>query len=524
MLGSSRMKRLSAYILAVAILLSCAVISPYAVETGEQEYLVSGEKSQIVSVGAELDDTSVGELVSSVPVIRITTENGNGTQLLKSDGYVNAQISITDTEGATLSNSVLLKVRGNSTAIDSIPKKAFTFKFDKKTEVLGMGKGKKWALLANCFDPTLLRNYLVFDFAQKMELPYTSEQRFLELWLDGAYRGCYTLYEPVQEGKDRVDIDIESNDGKKDFLLEYEASRKEDDVTYINVGGLRFALSDPEEPDSEQLSYITDVMTDIINTLKAGDETAIRQKIDVDSFAKFYLLNEYAKTADFGLSSVFFFYKDGKLYAGPPWDYDLALGNLNGELNSASAKAASVSDGILQEQKNFYRWLCNKDWFKKEIKRFYYQYYPYIESISADGGLLDTLRDRYADTFAENFKTWRVNRWWLNYQKVPFSTYDENFNFLKSWCAERNAWLTEYYGIIPDATLLGDADHDREITVYDATVILRHLVNIPMTLSVDEKAADVDGNGIVEVMDATFLQRYLCDMEVRYPVGEPLID
>ena len=143
MLGSSRMKRLSAYILAVAILLSCAVISPYAVETGEQEYLVSGEKSQIVSVGAELDDTSVGELVSSVPVIRITTENGNGTQLLKSDGYVNAQISITDTEGTTLSNSVLLKVRGNSTAIDSIPKKAFTFKFDKKTEVLGMGKGKK---------------------------------------------------------------------------------------------------------------------------------------------------------------------------------------------------------------------------------------------------------------------------------------------------------------------------------------------------------------------------------------------
>ena len=247
-------------------------------------------------------------------------------------------------------------MRGNSTAIDSIQKKAFTFKFEKKKEVLGMGKGKKWAMLANCFDPTLLRNYLVFDLAQEMGLPYTSEQRFAELWLDGEYRGCYTVYEPVQEGKDRVDIDIESNDGKKDFLLEYEASRTEADVTYITAGGLRFALKDPEEPDSEQTAYVADIMTDIANTLKSGDEEAIRAKIDVDSFAKFYLLNEYAKTADFGLSSVFFFYKDGMLYAGPPWDYDLALGNINGDLSS-STKATSVTDRIMQNNKNFYRWL-----------------------------------------------------------------------------------------------------------------------------------------------------------------------
>lgn len=454
----------------------------------------------------------------SIPKIEITTENGNGAQLQKADGYVNAEIKITDADGSALDETVLFKVRGNSTALSGIQKKSFTFKFDKKKEVLGMGKGKKWALLANCFDPTLLRNYLVFDFAQEMELPYTSNQRFAELWLDGAYRGCYTVYEPVQEGKDRVDIDIESNEGKKDFLLEYEATRVEDGVTYITAGGLRFALQEPEEPGEEQTAYVNEVMTDIVNTLKYGSEEDVRQKIDVDSFAKFYLLNEYAKTNDFGLSSVFFFYKDGILYAGPPWDYDLSLGNVNGELNSASAKAASKSDGILQDSRNFYRWLCDKEWFTSEVKRFYYKYYPYIENISADGGKLDSLREQYADLFARNFKVWDVKRWWLNYQKVPYSTYDENYDFLKNWCAERNAWLTDYYGIIPGAVLIGDADDNGKVNIDDAAAVQKVLAKFSVS-PFNETAADIDGDGL-SITDVTLIQRYLAGYENPYQIGE----
>ena len=158
----------------------------------------------------------------SVPKIEITTDAGNGLSLEKADGYVGAHITITDADGSAVDDTISLKVRGNSTAMEHVTKKSFNFKFAKKTEILGMGQGKKWALLANCFDPTLLRNYLAFDLAQELDLPYTSQQRYAEVWLDGSYRGCYTVYEPVQEGTDRVDIDIESNDGKKDFLLEYK--------------------------------------------------------------------------------------------------------------------------------------------------------------------------------------------------------------------------------------------------------------------------------------------------------------
>ena len=127
-----------------------------------------------------------------------------------------------------------------------------------------MGKGKKWALLANCFDPTLMRNYIAFDIAHELGIDYTSNQKYVELWVDGVFKGCYTLMEPVQQGKDRVDIDIESNNGMKDFLIEYEYNREEEGVTYIKSNGYRFALSEPEEPTAEQLEYIqekVDIMT-----------------------------------------------------------------------------------------------------------------------------------------------------------------------------------------------------------------------------------------------------------------------
>ena len=500
-----RRKRILCLLIVALLCLVSAHVTAYA----EQAQPVS-EPEGIAPVGAD----SV-----AVPKIEITTEAGNGTSLLKADGYVNAQIRITDTDSSVLSGAVQFKVRGNSTAMDSLQKKAFTFKFSKKTEVLGMGKGKKWALLANCFDPTLLRNYSAFEFARELGLPYTSEQRFVELWLDGEYRGCYVVYEPVQEGKDRVDIDIESNGGKKDFLIEHEATRVEDDVTYLTAGGVRFSATDPEEPTDEQLAYITEVMTDIVNTLKTGDEAAVREKIDVPSFAAFYLLNEFVKNADFGYSSVFFFYKDGKLYAGPPWDYDLALGNLNANLNSANAKAASVPDGILQNQRNLYRWLCNRDWFMEEIKDVYREHYDFIASIGADGGLLDTLRAQYAGVIARNFNKWSVSRWWLNYQRIPFATYEENYAFLKNWCAERNAWLTEYYDLFrPESYILGDADDDGKVTVLDATVIQRHLAALT-TLSYHEQAADADENGEVDILDATAVQRWLAGFSGHENIG-----
>ena len=188
----------------LCLVLALCIVSASCFTVFAEEYTTEPPYEEIIedaddlaAVGAEKEAafTAVdSELI--VPQIRITTEEGNGASLQKDDGYVDAEVTITDTDGSVLSDTCSFKVRGNTTAMTFVQKKAYTFKFEKKKDVLGMGKGKKWALLANAFDPTLLRNYMANEFARHLELPYTSEHRIVEVIVDDSYRGCYELYEP----------------------------------------------------------------------------------------------------------------------------------------------------------------------------------------------------------------------------------------------------------------------------------------------------------------------------------------
>ena len=474
----------------------------------------------VTASAAEADSSGNREM--TVPQVVITTEDGNAADWEKDDIYRSATITVREPDGASFTENCSLKVRGNTTALSWVRKKSYNVKFDKKRDVLGMGKAKKWVLNANTFDPTLLRNYTAFSLAKELGIPYTSEFQMAEVWLDGKFNGCYLLMEPVQQGKERVDIDVESNGGKNDFLIEYEKSRVEEDETYITTDGLRFIVSEPEDPDSEQTEYVKNTLHDIIAAMKSGSREEVAAKVDIDSFAKFYVLNEYMKTYDFDMSSVFFYYKDGKLYAGPPWDYDMSMGNSSPDFGTNIAKEAHESDGVFANDKNIYRYLCLNSWFTDDIKRVYRQHYHYISNIAAEGGLLDTARTRYADVFARNYNEagWHVSKWWINYQLQPKVTYDANFRFIKTWGQERSQWMSAYYDPFNVVVLLGDANGDGAVTISDATLVQRHLAELCSLTDEQYAAADLNGDGILSIDDVTLLQRYVAEYSVEYAVGE----
>ena len=456
----------------------------------------------------------------AVPKIYVTTADGNGTTLQKADGYVDAQISIVDTDGTTLDGSIVFKVRGNSTALTSVTKKAFTFKFEKKQNVLNMGKGKKWALLANAFDPTLMRNYIAFDLAHTMELPYTSEQKYVELWVDDSYRGCYVITEPIQEGKDRVNIDIESNNGMKDFMIEREYSRNDPDTTYFYTDGTRYGICEPEEPNADQVAYIKSTMNSIMNTVKTGTREQIEAAIDVPSFTCFYLLNELYETVDFDFSSVFFHYKNGKLYAGPAWDYDLAAGNINASY-SAVARDSYDTTGLFAATRHFYKYLCSYDWFNEEIKETYLEYYDHIADYTAEGGYMDSLLDSYGDLFNRNYTDagWSPSSWWVNVQRRPEATFEANVAQFRNWLSDRNVWLSNYYDLFSDCYILGDSDGDGAISILDATRIQRFLAGFTYD---DPDMIVLRGNVLgndLDILDATYIQRFLADIDAPSAIG-----
>lgn len=385
---------------------------------------------------------------NEVPRVVITTPDGIGNKLKKADGYIkNVTVTIFTEEGEVNleDTEAQLKVRGNSTA--KADKKPFAFKLSSKKKVLGMDKAKKWGLLANRYDPSLLRNALALDLAQTLGLTATPEYRFVELWLDGVFKGCYQLTELVEIGAGRVEID----DKAGDFIIEYEASRVEDDVVYFKTpGGLRFSAKEPEAPDEALAASIQDVLNRTEAAILSGDWAQISACIDPASFARFYLLNEYFKTVDFNFSSVFFHYRadEGRLYAGPAWDYDLSCGNA-----SPVAEPTYFHEGIAPSYTgawaacgNFYVTLLRSPEFRACVQDEFACRRDALQALYLPGGEIDRIMTACGPVFARNFTEagWSVTYCSPIYMQPPKRTHAANVEALRLWLEGRFAWLESY--------------------------------------------------------------------------------
>ncbi|MFA6948254.1 MAG: CotH kinase family protein, partial [Eubacteriales bacterium] len=306
---------------------------------------------------------------SDVPQIFITTGDVGWE-------YTSAKIAITG-DGSIVNDTVgtseyfstadaLIKLRGNSSS--SVDKKSYTLKFDERTSLLGMDYGKKWTLLANPFDKTLMRIKLCFDYAAALGLPYSSQTSFADVWLNGVYMGVYVLIEPVSEGRGRVDIS--SEDG--DFIIEKNNVREEGGVRYLTTGsGLRFEINEPSGTTEEQLTDYKNLLDSAESALFTLDHTQYEQYFDLESFVNFYIFEEMIKDVDFAEYSTRYFVKDGKLYAGPPWDCDLTMGNvsycepkyLTYNNSDGMGDGSENSTQVFWARRDWHEWLCRDSYF-----------------------------------------------------------------------------------------------------------------------------------------------------------------
>ncbi len=285
----------------------------------------------------------------SLPSLHVDVKAGFSSETIHQDkdAKIEALASIHGTENGEYDlapKNIEIKTRGNSTwAFD---KKPYQIKFDKKQDLFGMGSAKKWILLANYVDGTMVRNKVVFDLGEKIGMPYTCQSVFVDLYMDGEYLGVYQLCEKVEIGDNRVPL--ESDYG---VIIEMDANRRVDAaeeihfVTYTTEKAFVYKeyVTDFEEKDDPEVVELTNKVMDyieyeIINPLEeelyyGGDDWEfIESLIDVDSFINFYFINEFAMQCDATFSSTYF-YTEGpgdKLHCGPLWDYDRSFGIYEG--------------------------------------------------------------------------------------------------------------------------------------------------------------------------------------------------
>ena len=314
-----------------------------------KNYTLIGTNTGLPVVRITTDGFSLAELESYENALQSDDELdhrvwlGSGTNTHISVEYADGSPGLIVDKKAVYDVKTEIKGRGNYTWIWD--KKPYAFKFDSKAEVLGMPAHKRWILLANWRDRTLLRNDATFWLSKKSGLPYTVRGEYVELEINGEYRGNYYLCEQIKIDKNRVNIkslDDDFSDLSGGYLMEIDSYWDEINKFHSAEFGLNYMFKEPDEdPDDPTTdpgyalgyAWMENYIAEFERVLKTKSSVRngdFNDYLDVDSAIMFMIINELSGNRDFyqgpphsGPHSTYL-YKDkgGKLFMGPGWDFD----------------------------------------------------------------------------------------------------------------------------------------------------------------------------------------------------------
>ena len=351
---------------------------------------------------------------TGLPVVIIDTQGGKA--VASKDTYVPGTVRIQgvgDWEGLA-ETGCEIRGRGNTTWY--WPKKPYLLKLNEKQHIFGMHKHKRWVLLANFMDRTLMRNLVSMKVASMTRLAWTPGCVPVELVLNGRHMGSYLLIEQVRVDNHRVAVtEMTPEDNAGDavtggYLLELDF-HYDNPVQWIDPNGhnqqwgngIPFGVKypDSEEITLQQLAYIKNYVAEAANTLYGKDflnpETGYAKYIDVDSFIDYWIVFEVMGNHELGNPGSVFMHKDrgGKLVAGPCWDFDWGVLSYN---TSPQART-----GLVNRKAIWYERLMQDPAFKSRLKSRFEELLPQLETIP---DYMDECEKLLTASAALNFRMW----------------------------------------------------------------------------------------------------------------------
>ena len=264
--------------------------------------------------------------LTNLPTVSIHTLNGEIPY--DKEHQIVSQLTIISGDGtALLSEPGTTRERGNASR--SFPKKPYRIKFDKKQHLLDApAKAKKWTLINNYGDKTLMRNMLAFELSRRMGMTYTPYGTAVDVLLNGEYKGCYQLCDQVEINKNRINItEMTSKDNEGSaltggYFVEIDAYAYEEKSWFNSNKGNPVTIKSPDEDSitTQQKNYIKGYF----NKMEAN----WKSYLDLNSFLRHFLVGELSGNTDTYWSV--YMYKDrddDMMYTGPVWDFDLAFNN-----------------------------------------------------------------------------------------------------------------------------------------------------------------------------------------------------
>ena len=336
-----------------------------------------------------------------IPVVRIATAGGAG--VASREEAVNCSVTIDprglpDAKGRPLASLSAApgKIRGRGNMTWTYPKKPYRVKFDVPLDLLGMGAARTWVLLADYIDPTGLRNATAFELGRRLGMPFTPQCRHVWLVLDGNPQGLYLLTEQTEVAPQRVVTDPAAG-----FLVEFDDYDGEE-IFSTPVLDLPLKIKRPDVAEmppavrDAEVARIMGLFTRLENTISApdgpGDYAAL---VDVGSLVDWLLVHEVTHNVEPRHPKSCFFHRgpDGRIVAGPLWDFDWAY-DYEGDPDA----------GLVLRDTFWFKHLFRDPAFRARVKeRWRAIKGPHVESLPA---FLDTLVAGIAPAVAADWRMW----------------------------------------------------------------------------------------------------------------------
>ncbi|MBQ8216230.1 MAG: CotH kinase family protein [Clostridia bacterium] len=423
----------------------------------------------------------------TVAQVHLNTANGDD---IKSKNYVDATISISGADKDKHNVEALatrVKGRGNSTWSTSYigkeigdvrwsstkkefhtvsstdayaSKNSYTLKLSEGLNVLGIGDGKNkdWVLQSNKYDLTMLRNWFMWSLANRMgTFNFVPSCAFVDLYVNGEYRGVYMIVEKVEAASERVNIDDSGTDPDKGYLLELDFrvnkdSSKKEGLDYFLIPGFHEDDANKREFDilsdhstEEECAFIKDYMTKVHNAIISGDRGEIEKLVDLYSMVDIFIIEELGKDCDWGATSFYMCKeKGGKLYFTAPWDFDFCMGSYSSGIHEEGL----ISAGSYGNE--WFEAVHDLPWFVELVRARMNSLEDDITELTADLQKMALALKPHAERNNEKWDVFGVGYHEFVSPQVSslLATYDEHVAFIYDWILYRWNIIREWYPIL----------------------------------------------------------------------------
>ena len=393
---------------------------------------------------------------STLPCIFIEIDNGKA--VTSTTRYLKATLSVTGSDYAHHNITVRtgIRGRGHSSFDNKVPltdygsKNSYRLNLDQKANLLGIGEtaDTDWVLISGKYDISALRNHLIWDLAARMgTIPYIPAYTWVNLYVNGDFRGMYTLTENIEVAADRVAIDDSPSDDPETvgYLVEYDLRGAYqqgaiEGLTYFYIPGLdeTFAWSIQSAVYTKDVTAaIREHLIRCNEAIFSGDRRRMEEYVDMGSFVDMFILQELSKNPDAGCSS-FYMQRDagGKLFLTAPWDFDFAMGTYS----VANTTTGLVSDGEGVTSHPWFEFLVTQPWFMELVLERLKEVEPLLEQTLTD--MEERLMPYLREAADANHLRWNVygqkfSIYPSDQVSVHRKSYEDHVDFLVSWVEKR---------------------------------------------------------------------------------------